>query len=102
MDWSLEMFLTVAVLVFGIAMIALGIFSTYFGKGKNRSYGLIMALVGVIFFFGWLYLCLWSGIEPFCNVNVWDTILDTIIQIVAVLVGVLIAAGIFLVTVLKS
>ena len=61
-----------------------------------------VAVVGAIVLFAWLWLTIWSDIEPFCCVNVWDTILDTIIQLVAVLIGVLIAAGIFLVTVLKS
>ena len=102
MDWTIWMFLTVVFVVFGIAMIALGIFSAYFGKGKNRNYGLLLAVVGAIVLFAWLWLTIWSDIEPFCCVNVWDTILDTIIQLVAVLIGVLIAAGIFLVTVLKS
>lgn len=102
MDWTPEMFLTVAVLVFGIAMMALGIFSAYFGKGKNRTYGLVLTLIGIICFVGWLYLCIWSDVQPFCDVNVWDTLLDTIIQLVAVLVGVLVAAGIFLVSILKS
>lgn len=102
MDWTIPMFLTVAVLVFGLAMIVLGIFSAYFGKGKNRSYGLVLSLIGAICFFGWLYLTVWSGIKPFCDVNVWDLLLDTLIQLLAVVVGILIAAGIFLVTVLKS
>ena len=102
MDWTIWMFLTVVFVVFGIAMIALGIFSAYFGKGKNRNYGLLLAVVGIIVLVAWLWLTIWSDIEPFCCVNVWDTILDTIIQLVAVLVGVLVAAGIFLVTILKS
>jgi len=102
MDWTIWMFITVAVVVFGIAMIALGFFSGYFGKGKNRSYGLIMAVAGAIVLCVWLYLCLCSNIAPFCDVNVYSLVLDLIYQLVAVLIGVLVAAGIFLVTVLKA
>lgn len=102
MDWTIWMFLTVALIVFGIAAAALGVFSAYFGKGKNRTYGLIVAAVGVIVLVAWVWLVLWSDISPFCDVNLYETLLDTVYQLVAVLIGVLVAAGIFLVTVLKS
>ena len=102
MYWNIWNSITLAVIFFGIAMIALGLFSAYFGKGKNRSYGLILAVVGVIALIGWLWLTIWSGISPFCNVEVWDTIRDALIALVFTLIGVLIAAGIFLVTILKS
>ena len=98
MDWTIWMFLTIVFVVLGIAMIALGIFSAYFGKGKNRNYGLLLAVVGAIVLIVWVYLAADSGIEPISDVHVFDLLRDTLIH----LVGVLIAAGIFLVTVLKS
>ena len=100
--WDLWSFITVAIVVFGIAMIALGFFSAYFGKGKNRNYGLLVAVVGAVVLIAWLWLTIWSGIEPYCCVEVWDTILNTLIALIAVIIGVAVAAGIFLVTVLKS
>ena len=102
MDWTIWMFLTVVFVVFGFAMIALGIFSAYFGKGKNRSYGLLLAAIGAIVLVFWVWLAGPSDIEPFCKVHVFDLLVDTLIHLVGVLVGVLIAAGLFLVTVLKS
>jgi hypothetical protein len=96
------MFLTIVFVVLGNAMIALGIFSAYFGKGKNRNYGLLLAVVGAIVLIVWVYLAADSGIEPISDVHVFDLLRDTLIHLVGVLVGVLIAAGIFLVTVLKS
>ncbi|MBE6526401.1 MAG: hypothetical protein E7Z63_01325 [Thermoplasmata archaeon] len=102
MDWTIWMFLTIVFVVLGIAMIALGIFSAYFGKGKNRNYGLLLAVVGAIVLIVWVYLAADSGIEPISDVHVFDLLRDTLIHLVGVLVGVLIAAGIFLVTVLKS
>lgn len=102
MDWTIWMFLTIVFVVLGIAMIALGIFSAYFGKGKNRNYGLLLAVVGAIVLIVWVYLAADSGIEPISAVHVFDLLRDTLIHLVGVLVGVLIAAGIFLVTVLKS
>jgi accessory gene regulator protein AgrB len=96
------MFLTIVFVVLGIAMIALGIFSAYFGKGKNRNYGLLLAVVGAIILIVWVYLAADSEIEPISDVHVFDLLRDTLIHLVGVLIGVLIAAGIFLVTVLKS
>ncbi len=102
MDWTIWMFLTVAFVVFGIAMIALGIFSSYFGKGKNRNYGLLLAVVGAIVLVFWVWLAGVSDISPVCDVDVFDLLRDTLIHLVGVIIGVLLAAGIFLVTVLKS
>ena len=102
MVWDFWTFLSVAIVVFGIAMLALGIFSGYFGKGKNRNFGLVMAVVGLVVLAIWNYLCLFSEIDPYCNIAFWNAIVCTIVPLVAVIVGVLIAAGIFLVTVLKS
>ena len=102
MDWTIWMFLTIVFVVLGIAMIALGIFSAYFGKGKNRNYGLLLAVVGAIVLIVWVYLAADSGVEPISDVHVFDLLRDTLIHLVGVLIGVLIAAGIFLVTVLKS
>ena len=102
MAWDVWSFLSVAIVVFGIAMLALGIFSGYFGKGKNRNFGIVMAVVGLVALAIWLYLCLYSNVSPYCNIDVWNAILFTIIPLVAVLIGALIAVGIFLVAVLKS
>lgn len=97
--WS---FLTLVILVFGIVMAIAGIFAAYFGAGKNRAYGLVLFGVGVAVSLIWAYLTIWSGIEPFCNVEVWTTMYNAIIDLIGVLIGALIAVGIFLVVVLKS
>ena len=102
MAWNLWSFISVAIIFFGIAMIALGIFSAYFGKGKNRNFGLAMAVIGLIALAIWIYLCVFSNIHPYCTIDVWNAIVFTIIPLVALLIGVLIAAAVFLVTVLKS
>ena len=102
MEWTIWMFLTVLIVAFAITMIAAGIFSAYFGKGKNRSYGIGITLIGIVVLLFWLWLVIWSDIEPFCAVDAWDTVLNAIISLVAILVGLLAAVGVFLVTVLKS
>jgi hypothetical protein len=95
-------FLTVVILVFALVMVVAGIFSAYFGAGKNRAYGGILFAVGLIVGVVWVYLIAFSGIEPFCNVPTWDVLYFAIINMVAILIGALIAVGIFLVVVLKS
>ena len=37
-------FVSLIILVFAVVMILAGIFSAYFGKGKNRAYGIIMVV----------------------------------------------------------
>jgi len=95
-------FLTVIIFVFALVMMIAGIFSAYFGAGKNRAYGGIMFAVGLIVGLIWAYLVGFSDIEPFCGVAAWDAVYDAVINLIAVLIGALIAIGIFLVIVLKS
>jgi len=95
-------FLTVVIIVFALVMMVAGIFSAYFGAGKNRAYGGIIFAVGLIVCVVWAYLVGYSSIEPFCNVQAWDVMYDALINLIAVLIGALIAIGIFLVVVLKS
>ncbi len=97
--WS---FLTIIIFVFSIVMMIAGIFSAYFGAGKNRVYGGLIFAAGLAAGLIWAYLTIWSDITPFCDVAVWDTMYSAIIDLVAVLIGALIAVGIFLVVVLKS
>jgi len=102
MEFEIWNFLTLIVLVFALVMVVAGIFSAYFGAGKNRAYGGVILAVGLIVGLLWIYLVVFSDIEPFCNVPAWDIVYSAIIDLLAVLIGALIAVGIFLVVVLKS
>jgi len=97
--WS---FLTIIIFVFSIVMMVAGIFSAYFGVGKNRIYGGVIFAVGLVVGFVWAYLTIWSDISPFCDVEVWTTMYNAVIDLIGVLIGALVAVGIFLVVVLKS
>lgn len=68
MDWTIWEFLTVVIIAFAVVALAAGVFSAYFGKGKNKGYGILLAVVGLIVGLLWLYLIAWSNIEPFCDV----------------------------------
>ncbi|MCL2148387.1 MAG: hypothetical protein FWH47_03500 [Methanomassiliicoccaceae archaeon] len=102
MEFEIWNFLTVIILVFALVMVIAGIFSAYFGAGKNRVYGGVICAAGLIVGVLWAYLVAFSDIEPFCNVPAWDVVYDAVVNLVAVLIGALIAIGIFLVVVLKS
>jgi hypothetical protein len=97
--WS---FLTIIIFVFALVMMIAGIFSAYFGAGKNRAYGGVLFVIGLIVCIIWAYLVGFSEIEPFCSVEAWDTMYNALIDLLGVLIGALIAIGIFLVVVLKS
>lgn len=97
--WS---FLTLILIVFGLVMVIAGLFSAYFGAGKNRVYGGIIFAAGLATLVIWIYLTAFSNITPFCDVELWDTLYSAIINLIAVLIGALIAVAIFLGVVLKS
>ncbi len=95
-------FLSLIVLVFALVMILAGIFSAYFGKGKNRAYGIIMVVVGLVVGVIYGYLLMDGPIEEIKNVVGWDIVYNAIVYILGILIGAGIAVAIFLVTVLKS
>ncbi len=95
-------FLTLVVLAFALVMLVAGLFSAYFGSGKSRAYGGIMAVVGLIVGVVWVYLVGYSDISPFYEVPAWDTIYNAVIDLIGIVIGALVAVGIFLVVVLKS
>ncbi|MDR3282872.1 MAG: hypothetical protein LBS92_04595 [Candidatus Methanoplasma sp.] len=102
MDIGIWDFLTVVMFVFALVMMVAGLFSTYFGAGKSRAYGVAILAVGLVVAVAWAYLVGYSDIEPLCNVAAWDVMYDAIINAIAVIIGALVAIGVFLVAVLKS
>ncbi|MDO5862373.1 MAG: hypothetical protein Q4Q58_06250 [Thermoplasmata archaeon] len=102
MEFAFMDFLTLVVFAFALVLLLAGIFSAYFGSGKSRSAGAVMAIVGLVLGIVWAYLVGWSDIEVFSDVAAWDLVYTAIIDLLGVLIGALIAVGIFLVVVLKS
>ncbi len=95
-------FLSLIILVFALVMILAGVFSAYFGKGKNRAYGIIMVVVGLVVGVVYGYLLIDGPIEVIRNVDGWAIVYNAIVNLLGILIGALIAVAIFLVTVLKS
>ncbi len=99
---DLMSFLTLVVFAFALLMLVTGIFAAYFGSGRSRKAGVVMAVVGLVLGLIWAYLVGGSGISPFDEVYAWDVVYNAIIDLIGILIGALIAVGIFLVVVLKA
>jgi len=95
-------FVSVIVIAFAVVMLLAGILAAFFGTGKARGFGGLMAVIGVALIGIWIWLCGYSDIALFRNIPLWDVFIDGIINLIGILVGALIAVGIFLVVVLKS
>lgn len=95
-------FLSLVILVFAVVMILAGIFSAYFGKGKNRAYGILIAVIGLVVGLIMVYFLNWSDVDTFRDIDGWDIVYNAIVYLIGILIGALAAVGIFLVTVLKS
>ena len=102
MEFAAMDFLTLVVFAFALVMLVAGLFSAYFGTGKSRAAGGVMAIVGLVLGIVWAYLVADSGISPFTEVNAWDVVYTAIIDLIGIVVGALVAVGILLVVVLKS
>ena len=95
-------FVSLIIITFAIVMLLAGILAAAFGAGKAKGYGGLMAVIGIALLGIWIWLCGFSDIAVFSDVNLWDVFMDGLINLLGIIVGALIAVGIFLVVVLKS
>jgi len=95
-------FVSLIVIAFAVVMLLAGILAAFFGTGKARGFGGVMAVIGVALIGIWIWLCGYSDIALFRSIPLWDVFIDGIINLIGILIGALIAVGIFLVVVLKS
>lgn len=93
---SADIFFAMLLLVFGLALLLLGIFTTYFGSGKVRNFGVSLIVFGIVV---WVITYLIRG--PL-NVSLGDVIYQGVLYIVSAIVGAVIALLIFLAVLLKT
>ncbi len=101
----INQFLSMLTLVFAIASIIAGIFTSYFGSGKSRAVGGILIVIGIIVFIIFLYGAnLLSGFlgTPDGILNFQGAVIQGVVALVGALVGVGIALGIFLLAIMKA
>ncbi len=102
----LAQFLSMLVLVFGIASIIAGIFTAYFGSGRSRIVGGILIIIGLIVFFIFMWGAGWLegiiGMPQSGPLHFKDTILQGVVAIIGAIIGAAIALGIFLLAIMKA
>lgn len=101
----LNYFLSMFTVVFAIAIILAGIFTSYFGSGKSKVVGGILIVIGLLVFIIFLYGAnLLSGFlgTPEGILNFQGAIVQGVISIVGALIGTGIALGIFILAIMKA
>jgi hypothetical protein len=89
-------FVAMMLLVMGLVLLILGIFAAYFGSGKVRTFGGVLAVLGIIVGFLTYLLRVPLGIQ------VTLVIYNGLLYLVSAIVGAVIALLIFLAVLLKS
>ncbi len=90
-------FLGVMLLIFGLAMIILGGLTAYFGSGKSRKMGVLLAVIGLVVGLGWA-LFRWNT-NP--GEITGQVIIPGLFYIGAAIIGALIALGAFIAAIMK-
>ena len=96
-----SIFLSTVLLGFAVTLAVAGLFGAYYGKGKSRSIGFLVALVALLLLglFAALTWPLLPGIDPIFSPSV---VLQSMVAVVAALIGALVAVLLFVATVTKS
>lgn len=99
MGLLLGLFLSMLMLILAIGTFIAGVFTAYFGTGRSRAVGAILALIGIIV--GYLYID-FTWLHYLGSYFVPSMFSTGIISIVGGLVGALISLGIFLAAIMKA
>ena len=98
----LNYFLSMLMLVFAVASVIAGIFTTYFGSGKSRAVGAILIVIGIVV--GVLLLS-FAGILSFIDLGIsfgGRVVVNGVLAVIGAIIGALIALGIFLLAIMKA
>ncbi len=89
-------FVAMILLIMGLVLLILGAFATYFGSGKVRSFGAVLAVLGVVI--GFLSYVLRKPLD----IQLSAVIYNGFIYLISAIIGGVIALLIFLAVLLKS
>ncbi len=92
-------FVTVLLLTLGLGLFLSGIFTAYFGRGKSRMVGVVLTIVGILF---WIGSYAAHYMEIFGVNNFVKVLKYGLFYVGAFVVGAAIAVGIFLVAIMKT
>lgn len=96
-----SIFLSTLLLGFGITLFVAGLFGSYFGQGRSRGVGFALSLVAILILglFAALTWPLVPGIETRFSPQV---IASSLVAVLAATLGSLVAAGTFVLSVMRS
>lgn len=102
MEINMYQLLTIMLLTTGLGLLLTGLFTAYFGRGKSRMVGIVLAVVGVV-----VGLLMWQmhamGISEFQSGYEFMELIWSSIKIIgAFVIGAIIALAIFLVAIMKT
>lgn len=96
-----SVFLSTVLLSFAVSLAVAGFFGAYYGKGRSRAVGFLLALVALLLL-GLSLALTWPivpGLVPIFNP---DTVLQSLVAVVAALIGAIVAGLAFVVAVTKD
>lgn len=97
LSMTLGVFIAIMLLIMGLALLILGIFAAYFGSGKVRAFGLVLAVVGIIIGVITYLIKRDLGISNFAS------LIETgALYLISAIIGAVIALLIFLAALLKT
>ncbi len=95
-------FLTVLLITLGLGLLLAGLFTAYFGRGKSRMIGVVLAVLGILFG-AVTYVLHWMEMAGFGTTGDFtDTIVIAIKYVGAFVVGAVLALVIFLAAIMKT
>lgn len=96
-----SVFLSTVLLSFAVSLAVAGFFGAYYGKGRSRAVGFLLALFALLLH-GLSLALTWPivpGLTPIFNP---DTVLQSLVAVVAALIGAIVAGLAFVVAVTKD
>jgi hypothetical protein len=96
-----SIFLSTLLLGFGVTLAIAGAFGAYYGKGKSRSVGFLVALVALLLV-GLFAALTWPLVPSIVPVFDPTVVLQSLVAVVAALVGALVAGLLFVAIVTRS
>jgi len=95
----IEIIGAVFLLSFSILTLFAGAFTLYFGAGKTRKIGAVLLIIGIAIIGLYSYVLL-ADVEGFFFEDV--NIFDAAMVVIGVILGAILAAGVFLIAIIKS
>jgi hypothetical protein len=96
-----SIFLSTVLLGFAVTLAVAGAFGAYYGKGKSRSLGFLVALVALLLL-GLFAALTWPLVPGIVPVFSGPVVAQSMVAVVAALIGALVAVLLFVATVTRS